>query len=123
MHCNKKGGVNCAGTGPGFRIRYGGTLDTVKSQPGSRRLAPAHLIDVKTERQRVSRDLAVRRVVLPGWVKSVVRAIPNSTETPECLLDIHEGPPNSWPSRMPQTGLGCRCTVLPSVPNSAASTS
>jgi hypothetical protein len=71
-------------------------------QPGSRRLAPAHLIDgissvcreIKTERQRVSRDLAVRRVVLPGWVKSVVRAIPSSTETPEHLPDIHEGPPN-----------------------------
>jgi hypothetical protein len=27
-------------------------------------------------------------------VKSVVRAIPSSTETPECLPDIHEGPPN-----------------------------
>jgi hypothetical protein len=27
-------------------------------------------------------------------VKSVVRAIPNSTETPECLPDFHEGPPN-----------------------------
>jgi hypothetical protein len=45
-------------------------------QPRSRRLAPAHLIDgissvcrngeIKTERHRVSRDLAVRRVVLPG---------------------------------------------------------
>jgi hypothetical protein len=44
-----------AGTGPGFRIRYGGTLDTVKS---------------------------------------VVRAIPSSTETPECIPDIHEGLPN-----------------------------
>jgi hypothetical protein len=27
-------------------------------------------------------------------VKSVVRAIPSSTETPECLPDIHEGPSN-----------------------------
>jgi hypothetical protein len=45
-------------------------------QPRSRRLAPAHLIDgissvcrngeIKTERHRVSRDLAVGRVVLPG---------------------------------------------------------
>jgi hypothetical protein len=30
----------------------------------------------------------------PLWVKSVVRAIPSSTETPECLPDIHERPPN-----------------------------
>jgi hypothetical protein len=42
-------------TGPGFRIRYGGTLHTVKSE---------------------------------------VRAIPSSAETPERLPDIHEGPPN-----------------------------
>jgi hypothetical protein len=51
---------------------------SVRLQPRSRRLAPAHLIDgissvfrngeIKTERQRVSRDLAVRRVVLSGWV-------------------------------------------------------
>jgi hypothetical protein len=37
-------------------------------QPRSRRLAPAHLIGgISSERQSVSRDLAVRRVVLPGW--------------------------------------------------------
>jgi hypothetical protein len=40
------------------------------------------------------RDLAVRRVVLPGWVKSVVRAIPSSTETPERPPEIHERLPN-----------------------------
>jgi hypothetical protein len=52
MHCNRKDGVNCRDW---TRIRYGGTLDAVKS---------------------------------------VVRAIPSSTETPERLPDIHEGPPN-----------------------------
>jgi hypothetical protein len=62
-------------------------------------------IDIKTERQRVSRDLAVRRVVLPGWVKSLVRAMPSSTETSERHPEIHEGLPNlaesnnSWRSR------------------------
>jgi hypothetical protein len=28
--------------------------------------------EIKTERQRVSRDLAVRRVVLPGWEECMV---------------------------------------------------
>jgi hypothetical protein len=40
------------------------------------------------------------KLSLIGWFesasanKSVVRAIPSSTETPEWLPDIHEGPPN-----------------------------
>jgi hypothetical protein len=50
-----------AGTGPGFRIRYCGTLHTVKS---------------------------------------VVRANPSSTETTECLPDIHDEDHRTWPSRM-----------------------